>query len=260
MNYKSIEIESRESVSILWLNRPERRNALNATTLSELYDAITTLSDDPQVRVVVIMGRGKVFCAGADLSEPYAPGINNAQELIEQQYKPIFEAITQSDKTFISAVNGTAAGAGASLALACDLTLMSETSSLIIAFSNMALVPDCGASWLLTRQLGYKHAFRAAIEGQKLSAQRCIDTGLCNELFPEDELLTSTIDLAAQLASRAPLAVKLTKQLMRQSEVMSFEEIISLEAQAQTQCEQSADFEEARAAFLEKRTPRFLGY
>lgn len=259
MSYECIEIESRESVSIVWLNRPERRNALNATTLSELYDAVTKLSDDPQVRVVVIMGRGKVFCAGADLSEPYAPGINNAQELIEQQYKPIFEAITHSDKTFIGALNGTAAGAGASLALACDLTLMSDTANLVIAFSNMALVPDCGASWLLTRQLGYKHAFRAAVEGQKLTAQRCLDAGLCNELFPEQQLLSSTIELATKLAKRAPLAVKLTKQLMRQSEVMSFEEIISLEAQAQNLCEQSADFEEARAAFLEKRAPRFQG-
>ena len=264
MNQRYIETETHHTdsngvVAVVWLNRPERRNALNCGFVRELHAAIEEINRNADIRVVVLMGKGSVFCAGADLADEYAEDIHNAEELIEQLYKPLFTSIITSNKIFIAGVTGAAVGAGASLALACDITLMSEEAKLVFAFTSMALVPDCGASWMLARHMGYKNAFRVIVEGQALDARQCLSSGLCNEIVGADDIPAASLKLAAKMATRAPLAVRLAKQLLLDSTEKSFLEMISAEAKAQRQCESSADFQEAKSAFFEKRQPVFYG-
>ncbi|WP_317931953.1 enoyl-CoA hydratase/isomerase family protein [Halioxenophilus sp. WMMB6] len=257
MSFRYIEIEHRNHVAIIWLNRPERRNALNCQFVRELSAAVTEINGNPETRVIVLMGRGRLFCAGADLTDVYDPDIENAEQLIENLYKPLLSQILASEKLFISAVTGTAVGAGASLALVCDLTLMSSNANLSFAFTTMALVPDCGASWLLVRQLGYKRALQVIAEGQQLTALQCQQVGLCNEIVEPESLEQATLAMAERLAERAPLAISLSKQLLQQACEQPYNEMVSAEAKAQYRCEQSSDFAEAKSAFFEKRPPVF---
>jgi 2-(1,2-epoxy-1,2-dihydrophenyl)acetyl-CoA isomerase len=189
--FETIQYELNENVALITMNRPERRNAMNLTLNRELLQAFDQSANDDQVRAVLITGAGQGFCSGADLTmfQPL-PKPEQLQEKIISNYQPMMTALSAMKKPVIAAVNGVAAGAGASLALACDLRIMAHDASLLMAFSNIALIPDAGANWLLIRLVGYGRAYELAIEGNKITAERCLELGLANKIVPAGQLLS----------------------------------------------------------------------
>ena len=244
-------------VATVTLNKPKRRNALDPETLDLMKQAFVRAGEDPVVRVVVLNGNGDGFCSGADLGAT-ASG-RSASQMIEEHYKPSFMALAELEKPVIGSINGAAAGAGCALALLCDLLVMSEDAYLLLAFSNIGLVPDCGANWLLPRAIGYQRAYQVAIEGGKLPAEDCLAMGIANKVVPAAQLNSTAIAWAAELATRAPMSMGLTKKLMRASFTQSYGDIFSLEGQLQEDCMASADFVEGIGAFFEKRPAVFKG-
>lgn len=249
-----------QGVATITLNRPERRNAVTPALLQSLGVALDQAGADATVRAVVLTGAGKGFCSGQDLSAFGA--MRSADEVrttVIENYKPVIMRLCRLEKPIIGAINGAAAGAGASLALACDLRIMAEDGSLVQAFSNIGLVPDAGSSWFLVRLVGYSRALEIAIEGERISAQRCLELGLTNRLAPADALLGTAQGWAQQLAQRPTLAIGLTKRIMQQATQQDLETIIHLEAELQTKTIVSHDHREGVTAFLEKRKALFTG-
>jgi len=245
------------NVASIVIDRPERKNALDVSTLAELNYALRRAQDDAAVRVVVLSGAGGSFCAGADLAARDTPA--DAVEVIEQHYKPVFMSVAELSKPVIGAVDGAAAGAGSALAMLCDLTVMARDAYLLFAFSNLGLIPDCGANWLLERALGSKRAYQLAIEGGRLSAQQCEKMGLANKVTPSGEALSVALEWAQALSARAPLSLSLTKTVMRRSPDSTYSAVVSLEGELQRECTSSEDFREGLAAFFERRSPVFNG-
>jgi len=259
-DFEAVLYENYGSVVKITMNRPDRRNALNDTLHRDLLAAFEQASEDETVRAIVLTGAGKGFCAGADLSVfQQMPTPDQVYDAIVDNYQPLVGLITRIQKPVIAAINGTAAGAGASLALACDLRVMAEDSSIMMAFSNVGLVPDAGATWLLVRQLGYSRAYEIAIEGQKISAERCLEWGLANKLAPPDSLSDVALAWAMKLAKRPTLALGLTKLAMNHASLHDVESTIEYEARLQKQTVPSHDHMEGVTAFLQKREPSFKG-
>jgi 2-(1,2-epoxy-1,2-dihydrophenyl)acetyl-CoA isomerase len=258
--YDALLYETHGDVVRLTMNRPERRNALNDALQRELLAAFERVRDDESVRAIVLTGAGKGFCAGADLSAfQQMPTAEQVYEAIIMAYQPLIGLITTLKKPVIAAINGTAAGAGASLALACDLRVMAEDASIMMAFSNIGLVPDAGATWLLVRQVGYSRAYQIAIEGQKIPAIRCLEWGLTNRLAPAGKLGDVALTWATKLAQRPTLALGLTKLAMNHALLNDVASTIEYEARLQMQTIPSHDHMEGVMAFLQKRDPLFTG-
>ncbi len=256
----SILYTTEQGVATLTLNRPERRNAVTAEMLDELTAAFARAGADESVRAVVLTGAGKGFCAGQDLSS--FGGIatrDQVRSAVLDHYKPLIMRMVTLPKPIIGAISGVAAGAGASIALACDLRIMADDASLMEAFSNIGLVPDAGSSWFLTRLVGYSRAFEIAIEGERIPASRCLELGLANRVTLADSLLVDAHAWAQHLAQRPTLAIALTKQAMIQATERGLEAIIDLEADLQGAAVQSHDHTEGVTAFMQKRKPVFLG-
>jgi 2-(1,2-epoxy-1,2-dihydrophenyl)acetyl-CoA isomerase len=244
-------------VATVTLNKPEVRNALDPETLALMKDAFIRAGEDPDVRVVVLNGNGDGFCSGADLSA--TTSLLPASQLIEEHYKPCFMTLAELEKPVIGSINGAAAGGGCALALLCDLVVMAEDAYLLLAFSNIGLVPDCGANWLLPRAIGYQRAYQVAIEGGRLPAEDCLALGIANKVVAAAQLVSTTETWARKLATRAPLSMGLTKKLMRASFTQSYGDIFSSEGHVQDTCMASADFAEGLGAFFEKRPAVFKG-
>lgn len=258
--YRTVRVERDEHVAILSMNRPERRNALSPQLDEDLRSACADVANDDTVRAVVLRGEGQGFCAGADLTVLQEnPTPDDLYEHLTTRYLPLVQHITEMPKPVIAAVNGVAAGAGCSLALACDLRVMADDASLLMAFSNIGFVPDSGASWLLARQIGYSRAFEVAAEGQSLPAERCLALGLTNRVVPAATLDQEARSWAAQLAQRPTLALGLTKRVMHYAMDATLAEVIEREAELQKQTLVSDDHREGVSAFMEKRTPEFKG-
>ncbi len=252
--------EKNGNIATITINRPEVYNALDHDVNTELLQHFEAVGGDDAVRAVVLTGAGKAFCSGADVSI-MASGITPDQlgEFVLKYYKPLIPLIHELDKPVVCAMNGVAAGIGASLALACDLKVMSEEASLMLAFSNIGLVPDGGASWFYARQLGYSRALQLAIEAEKLSADRALDYGMVNKVAPAGEVLSTAQDWAEKLANRPTVTLGLTKKTMRFAMENGLEETIVFEAQTQKRSAASEDHKEGVRAFLEKRRPNFSG-
>ena len=242
-------------VATVTLNKPERRNALDPETLGHLKDMFISAGEDTEVRVVVLNGRGDGFCSGADLGATAA--LKSASSMVEEDYKPAFMALAELPKPVIGSINGAAAGGGCALALLCDLLVMADDAYLLLAFSNIGLVPDCGANWLLPRAIGYQRAYQVAIEGGSISSDECLALGIANKVVDAGQLSTVTNQWAVKLAARAPMSMGLTKKLMRDSFSQSYEETFSIEGHMQAECMASEDFAEGISAFFEKRPPIF---
>lgn len=258
--YETVQYEPHGHVVKLTMNRPEKRNALNDVLQRELLASFERARDDDDVRAVVLTGAGKGFCAGADLSAfQQKPSPEQVYDAIVEAYQPLIGLITTLKKPVIAAINGTAAGAGASLALACDLRVMAEDASIMMAFSNIGLVPDAGATWLLVRQVGYSRAYQIAIEGQKIPALRCLEWGLTNRLAPASKLGDVALSWATKLAQRPTMALGLTKLAMNHAMLSDVASTIEFEAHLQMQTIPSHDHMEGVMAFLQKREPVFLG-
>ena len=250
-------VERDGAVATVTLDRPDALNALTRASRLALLPDLRALAADESVRCVVLTGAGRAFCAGQDLREPDALG--DVDETIRETYIPIVEALVAMPKPVVAALNGAAAGAGLSLALACDLRTMAEDAVLMMAFSNIALVPDCGGSWLLQRAVGYARAFEIAASGRRVGAEEALSLGLVQQVVARDEVLGAAQATAHALAERPPLALGWTKRLMRSAEQSSLDDVMELEAQLQVAAVASGDHAEGVAAFLEKRAARFEG-
>jgi 2-(1,2-epoxy-1,2-dihydrophenyl)acetyl-CoA isomerase len=244
-------------VATVTLDRPEALNAQTRASRRSLARDLRALSGDAAVRCVVLTGAGRAFCAGQDLREPDA--LADVDVTIRETYVPIVEAIVGMPKPVIAAVNGAAAGAGLSIALACDLRYLAEDAVLMMAFSNIGLVPDCGGSWLLPRTVGYARAFELAATGRRVPASEALALGLVQRVLARDDVLPAAQELARQLAARPTLALGWTKRLMRAAEQSPLADAMELEAQLQASAVGTHDHAEGVAAFLEKREPRFEG-
>ncbi len=258
--YDTVIYEQQDKVALLTLNRPQRRNAMNQALNRDLLSAFEQAAADETVRAVLVTGAGKGFCAGADLAMFHSqPTPDQIYEAIVTSYQPMMEAIMRMKKPVIAAVNGVAAGAGASLALACDLRLMAHDASLLMAFSNIALVPDAGATWFLARQVGYGRAYEIAVEGAHIPSKRCLELGLTNKVVPAEQLLTIGSAWARKLAERPTLALGLTKHALQHAQLNDLSSTIEYEARLQKQTVTSHDFMEGVTAFMQKRDPDFQG-
>jgi 2-(1,2-epoxy-1,2-dihydrophenyl)acetyl-CoA isomerase len=250
-------VEHDGAVATVTLDRSEALNAQTRASRRALVRDLRALSADEAVRCIILTGAGRAFCAGQDLREEGA--LENVDETIRDTYVPIVEALVGMPKPVIAAINGAAAGAGLSMALACDHRYMAEEAVLMMAFSNIALVPDCGGSWFLTRIVGYARAFEIAASGRRVGAEEALALGLVQRVLPRDALLPAARTTARALAARPTQTLGWTKRLMRTAEQSSLAEVMELEAQLQVSAVRSSDHAEGVAAFLEKREARFEG-
>lgn len=258
--YQTILYTTDQGVATITINRPERRNAVTQAVLGELLNAFNQADNDETVRAIILTGAGKDFCSGQDLSA--FSGISSSEQVrraVIDHYKPLIMRMVTLPKPIIGAINGAAAGAGASIALACDLRVMADNASIMQAFINIGLVPDAGSSWFLVRLVGYSRALEIAIEGERIAAQRCLELGLTNRVAAADQLVSAAQSWAQRLAQRPTLAIGLTKQAMQQATERTLDAIIELEAELQGQTIISADHKEGVKAFMEKRKPVFQG-
>jgi 2-(1,2-epoxy-1,2-dihydrophenyl)acetyl-CoA isomerase len=246
------------AVLTITLNRPDVYNALNADLHRALQATLSEDASDPAVRAVVITGAGKGFCAGQDINEFQALDIP-IQDALEQTYHPNVRAIRALEKPVIAAVNGPAAGAGLSLACACDVRIASDAAAFVPGFVGIALVPDAGGSWFVHRLLGFARAFEWMCSNRRLSAAEALDWGLVSEVVPAAELERRTGELAAFWAALPTRAVAGTKRLFDNAHDAGLEDQLALEAELQQAATVTADFREGVAAFLAKRPPEFTG-
>jgi 2-(1,2-epoxy-1,2-dihydrophenyl)acetyl-CoA isomerase len=252
-----VDVTREGAVLTITLNRPEVLNALNRSMHQGIRDALAR-AEDPSVRAVVITGEGRGFCVGQDLSE-FASGAGDVAQSLRDSYHRNVLAIRALEKPVIAAVNGAAAGAGMSLALACDIRIAADTASFVPAFIKIGLVPDSGGTWLVRRLLGAARAFEWLTTGHKLSADGARDWGLVSEVVPADQLPERVAEIARQFAAMPTRAVWETKRLLDAAETSTFEEQLELEAVTQGEQVQTDDFREGVAAFLGKREAEFTG-
>lgn len=261
MNYTSIQYSQTGAVARLTLNRPDRLNSFNAAMHEEVRDALAQATSNG-ARVLVLTGAGRGFCAGQDLGDrAVSPGARGADlgDSIERNYKPLVLALQNLPMPVIAAVNGVAAGAGASIALACDIVIAARSASFVQAFSRLGLVPDSGATWFLPRLVGNARAIGLAMLGDKLPAQQAADWGLIWRCVDDAEFAAAVEKLAAELAVAPTLGLVRTRQAIRRAWQHSLEEQLDLERDFQRELGWSSDYAEGVAAFSEKRAPRFDG-
>jgi 2-(1,2-epoxy-1,2-dihydrophenyl)acetyl-CoA isomerase len=245
------------AVLTLTLNRPDVFNAFNADLHAALAEGLAAAAA-PEVRAVVITGAGRGFCAGQDLRE-FQESAGDIRERLEETYHPNIRAIRALEKPVLAAVNGPAAGAGLSLAAACDLRIASEAASFVPGFVGIGLVPDSGGTWFLHRLLGFARAFEWMTSNRRLTAAEALEWGLVSEVVPADDFPARIAEIAAWWAALPTRAVAGTKRLFEHAHDASLEEQLALEARLQHEATGTADFAEGVAAFLEKRPPLFRG-
>jgi 2-(1,2-epoxy-1,2-dihydrophenyl)acetyl-CoA isomerase len=253
----TVRVERDGAVATLVLDRPQAMNAQTRASRRELIAAIRGVARDETVRAVVLTGEGRAFCAGQDLREEGA--LDGVADVVRETYIPIVTGLSEMPKPVIAAINGAAAGAGLSFALACDLRVMADDAFAMMAFSNIALVPDSGGSWFLARSVGYSRALELAWSGRRIAADEALALGLVERVVPAAELRTAVAELAAELAARPTQALAFTKRLVRAAMTSSLAETMELEAQLQAAAVRSHDHAEGVAAFLAKRAPVFEG-
>ena len=248
-----------DGVLTLTLNRPEALNSFTVEMKEALLAALKDAARDREVRALIVTGAGRAFSAGQDLKERQAPGVADLGTELRTRYNPIILAMRRLEKPIIGAVNGVAAGAGISVALACDLLIASENASFIEAFSRVGLVPDTGSTWFLPRVVGYARAAEMMFTADPLDAATAERIGLVNRVVPSDRLMDDASALASRLAKSAPIALALAKRALNRAFEFDLEEALDYEAQLQSVAGRSADHTEGVAAFVEKRAPDFTG-
>ena len=262
MSYQHILFDVTDGVARLTMNRPDRLNSFNVQMHLELRAAIHQVSKDSTARVLVLTGAGRGFCAGQDLGDrAVAPGAQGVDlgESIENHYKPLVLALRRLQMPVIAAVNGVAAGAGANVALACDLVIAKKSASFVQPFNKLGLVPDSGGTWYLPRLVGMARAMGLALLGDKLSAEQAQQWGLIWRCVEDDEFDAAVDSLSRQLAAAPTRGLARTKEAIYASSRNSLEEHLNLERDFQRELGRSRDYAEGVAAFIEKRPAKFSG-
>jgi 2-(1,2-epoxy-1,2-dihydrophenyl)acetyl-CoA isomerase len=259
MAHQYLKYATDSGICTITLNRPEVYNALNNEITFELQDALKQAARDEQVRVVVLTGEGRAFCSGQDLKASQGNEKRSFIESLHKRYNPIIRAIRDIPKPVIARVNGVAAGAGCSLALACDLIISAEDAQFIEVFINIGLVPDSGSSYFLPRTVGLPRAFELATMGTRVKASEAAAMGLINKAVPSDKLDEEIGRYTTYYATAPTKAIGLIKKMLRKGITSSLDEALDYEAYCQEIAGNSMDYKEGVAAFLEKRKPIFEG-
>lgn len=262
MLFETILYTVENGVLTITLNRPEKLNAMTPTLLRELRDAFVEADQDPTVRVVVLTGAGRGFCAGADLtaaSEAIMAGEFSYEVNLNATYNPLILTMQGLQKPIIAVINGVAAGAGMSLALACDIRIAAESASFLQAFVKIGLVPDSGSTWLLPRIIGLTKALELMLTGQRVGTPEALAMGMINHVVPDSELSDRVRQMAQMFASAPTKTIGLIKQAVNFASTSTLEEALRCEARLQDVAGKTADHQEGVAAFLEKRPVQFRG-
>ena len=255
--------EKKDGYAIITMNRPDKLNALNDELTFKLQDALKEAEKDPEVRAVILTGAGRGFCPGQDLqNRNFSDNTKERPSLgdsIRRRYNPIILKLRRMEKPIIAAVNGVAAGAGASLAFACDIRIASESATFVQSFTRVGLVPDSGATFILPRLVGLTKAFELMVTADKIDAKTALDLGLVNRVVPQEQVMTEAVEWASRLAKGPTKAFGLTKRAVNKAIFPDLEELLENEAYLQEIAGRSDDFQEGVKAFIEKRQPAYSG-
>jgi len=263
MSYEAILVDHEAGVLTITLNRPDKLNAFTDAMLAELIDAFKQAERDASVRAVLLTGAGRGFCPGQDLGDARqrqesGEGMSFGDHL-RHTYNPLILKMRQLPKPIIGAINGVAAGAGMSLAMACDFRVAAESATFLQAFVKVGLIPDSGSTWMLPRLVGMTRAIDLMLTGRKIDAQEALSIGLVNQVVPDAELMNVARQIAIEFASAPTRAIGYIKRALDFASTHTLEETLANEADLQEIAGRTPDHKEGIAAFLEKRPPRFTG-
>lgn len=252
-------LTQKDKLGLITFNRPEVFNSFNKELALAVQKALEDYEENPDIRAIMITGNGKAFCAGQDLQEAIADNGLEIEQIVDEHYNPIIRKIRTIGKPVIAAINGVAAGAGANIALACDVTIATASASFIQAFSKIGLVPDSGGTFTLPRIIGFQKASALMMLGDKISAQDAEKMGMIYQVVPDEQFMEQAEALGQKLANMPTKGLAYTKHLLNQSFTNDLDQQLELEKEWQFKATETWDYKEGVNAFIEKRKPEFKG-
>ena len=257
MNF--ITTEKKEKVTVITLNRPGKFNSFNREMSLELHTALDEAENDSNCRCIVLTGTGKAFCAGQDLAEAIDPNGPGLKRIVDEHYNPLIMRLRKIEKPIIGAVNGVAAGAGANIAIACDIVVATASASFIQAFSKIGLVPDSGGTFFLPRLIGWQRAAALMMTGDKISANEACQMGMIYKVYDDATFIEETMKMANYMSNMPTKGIGYTKRLLNESAYNTYDKQLQFESFMQTEAANTHDYNEGVKSFLEKRKPEFKG-